>query len=171
MSLEFCGRWFRVGLCRLLTGSGQQCVLLHTPSATCALEPADWGKPSWSREHLDTPTSAGTGTDTPPAGPLGAWDATENTWNLSILVVCGWACMCSRVSVLYYIFWLFQYSCVPVNTRVWVLPGCMLALSAVLTQQTGFKIYGSAGVRGAWAVCERGPCVFITLPCRISPNT
>lgn len=63
-----------------LTGSARRCVLPRTPSATCALEPAGWGKPSWSRERRDTPTSAGTGTDTPPAGPLGASEA-QIRWN------------------------------------------------------------------------------------------
>lgn len=63
----------------LLTGSAQLCVLLHTPFATCALEPAGWGKPSWSLERRDMPTSAETGTDTSPAGPLGASDTREST--------------------------------------------------------------------------------------------
>ncbi len=83
---------------------------------------------------------------------------TLNTWNVSVLYC--------------YNFWLFQYFCVRQLTPVFECsPGCLLALSAVLTQQTDFEIYGSAGVSEARAVSGRGPRVFITLSCRISPNT
>lgn len=96
--------WHRMSVAkRLLTGSGQQCVPLHTLFATCALEQADLGKPSWSQEHHDTPTSAGTGTDTPPAGPPGAWDARENIKHMEYVctVLCERARTCCRVSVNY----------------------------------------------------------------------
>lgn len=144
---------------RLLTGSGQQCVLPRTPSATCALEQAGWGKPSWSLEHRDTPTSAGTGTDTPPAGPLGAWNATENK-KFEYSVLCGRTVVSSRVYVLHYIFLVVTVFCVYQLTPVFECsPGCVLALSDVLTQHTDFEIYEFAGVSGARAVCERSLCV------------
>lgn len=152
---------------RLLTGSAQWCVLPRTPFATCALEPAGWGKPSWSRERRDTPTSAGTGTDTPPAGPLGAADAREYIKHMpepsALLYMCvlhSFFLVISACASLRRVFSFFERS-----------PGSVLALSAVLTQQAGFEIYGSVGVSGALAACERGPSVFITLSCRISPNT
>lgn len=79
---------------------------------------------------------------------------------------------CSHTSDLCYIYWLFQYFCMCQLTPVFECsPGCVLAFSAVLTQQTGFEIYGSAGASGAQALCVRGPNVFITLSRRISPNT
>lgn len=77
-----------------------------------------------------------------------------------------------HVSVLNLSLWLFQYFCVCQLTPVFECsPGYVPALSAVLTQQADSEIYGTVGVSGARAVCGRGPCVFITLSCRISSNT
>lgn len=71
------------------------------------------------------------------------------------------------------LFWVFLYILCgsQLEATFECSPGCVLAFGAVLTQQPDFEIYGSVGVRGARAVSERGPCVFITLSCRISPNT
>lgn len=127
-----------------------------------------------SQERRDTLTSAGIGTDTPPAGPLGAADETQSTEHMdeecTSLSCVSVTCMCAVVSVLCYIYVLCFYMghFTPMFDCSLC---CVLALSAVLTQHSDFEIYGSAGVSGARAVCERGPCVFITLSCRISPNT
>lgn len=81
-----CGSWCT----RVLTGSAQRCVPLRTPFATCALARAGWGKPSWSPGRRDTPTSAGTGTDTPPAGPLGATQQRKRSCvTLTVLALSG----------------------------------------------------------------------------------
>lgn len=94
---------------------------------------------------------------------------TQNTWNVSLLLCAG---VHAHMSELCYTYWLFQDFCMCQLTRAFECsPGCVLALSVVLTQQTGFEIYGSAGARGAQALCGRGPYVFITLSRRISPNT
>lgn len=55
-----------------LTGSGQWCVPLHTLSASCEPEPVGWGRLSWSLARRGMGTSAGTGSDAPPAGLPGA---------------------------------------------------------------------------------------------------
>lgn len=49
--------------------------------------------------------------------------------------------------------------CLTVNTEFEGSPGYVLALSAVLTQHTNFKIYEFAGLSEARSVCERSLCV------------
>lgn len=86
--------------------------------------------------------------------------------HLSLQYHVGSRCTRSHVSALYSIYRLLQYFCMCRLTPVFECsPGYTLALSAVLTQQTHLEIYGSSGVCGTLAVCERGPCVFITLSC------
>ena len=69
------------------------------------------------------PTSAGIGTDTPPAGPLGASDETQSIKHMdeecTKLSCVGVTCLCALLSVVVSHFLVVSvFLCRPLNTHV-----------------------------------------------------